>query len=96
MGESIAFNVRQFHSLTMENAQTAPLVRLDYLEPAELARELDVSERTIHRWSVLRIGPPRVTIGRTVLYRRESVRQWLASREERQGRTSGRRLAAQR
>jgi predicted DNA-binding transcriptional regulator AlpA len=76
----------------MENAQTAPIVRLDYLEPAELARELDVSERTIHRWHVMRIGPPRVTIGRTVLYRRESVRQWLESREESQGRKAGRKV----
>ena len=82
--------------MTMETAQITSIVRLDYLEPAELARELDVSPRTIHRWHVMRIGPPRVTIGRTVLYRRESVRQWLADREERQGRASGRRLAVAR
>ena len=79
---------------SIQSTQTAPIIRLDYLEPAELARELDVSERTIHRWHVMRIGPPRVTIGRTVLYRRESVRQWLESREESQSRKTGRRLAA--
>lgn len=92
--ESIDFSVCLLHSLAMENAQVAPLVKLDYLEPAELARELDVSERTIHRWHVLRIGPPRVAIGRKILYRRASVIEWLESQETRQGRASGRKVAA--
>lgn len=57
-----------------------------YLRRPELAKELRVSERTIARWEVARRGPPRVTVGRTILYKTESVRQWLEEREQRQGR----------
>jgi predicted DNA-binding transcriptional regulator AlpA len=52
-----------------------------YLKPEELARELDVSERTIARWHNLREGPPRVEFGRKVYYRLESVIAWIASCE---------------
>ncbi len=65
----------------------------NFIAPDVLAAELHVSTRTLHRWHVLRIGPPRVAIGRTVLYRRESVRQWLESREESRTRTIARRTA---
>ncbi len=58
----------------------------DYSEKSELARELKKSSRTLDRWEALRIGPPRVVIGRTVLYNRNSVREWLESREQRRGR----------
>lgn len=63
-------------------AQATSLLGSDYLSQETLARELNVSERTIARWHVLRIGPPRCTVGKTILYRRESVLQWLASRED--------------
>ena len=66
----------------MENVQTASNVKSDYLLPAELARELDVSDRTLYRWHCERVGPPRVVVGRTILYRRAAVLEWLASREE--------------
>jgi hypothetical protein len=66
----------------MAPAQGASFVRGDYLQPVELARELDVSPRTLARWHVLRIGPVRTVCGKTVLYRREAVRQWLAACEE--------------
>ena len=61
---------------------TSSLLQGDYLEKAELARELGKSMRTLDRWHTLRIGPPRVVIGRTILYRRQSVLEWLESREE--------------
>jgi predicted DNA-binding transcriptional regulator AlpA len=61
---------------------TSSLLQYDYLERPELARELRKSTRTLDRWHSLRIGPPRVVIGRTILYRRQSVLEWLASREE--------------
>jgi predicted DNA-binding transcriptional regulator AlpA len=54
----------------------------DYIEKDEAAAELGVCERTLDRWHQLREGPPRVTIGRRILYRRSSVAAWLASREE--------------
>jgi predicted DNA-binding transcriptional regulator AlpA len=62
--------------------QNASLLQEDYLERAELARQLGKSTRTLDRWHTLRIGPPRVVIGRMILYRRHSVLEWLASREE--------------
>jgi predicted DNA-binding transcriptional regulator AlpA len=61
---------------------TSSLLQHDYLEWIELARELGKSTRTRDRWHSLRIGPPCVVIGRTFLYRRQSVLEWLASREE--------------
>lgn len=55
----------------------------DYFTPEALARVFRKSRRTIDRWDVLRIGPPRIVVGRTILYKKSSVEQWLASREER-------------
>lgn len=71
----------------------------DYLLPEELAAELGICERTLSRWDSLRIGPPRVTIGRKVRYRRLAVQEWLLKRERglsdpkgtRSRRTAGRR-----
>lgn len=53
-----------------------------FLRREELAKQLGCSARTIDRWQALREGPPRVRIGRTILYNVESVRVWLRSREE--------------
>jgi len=53
----------------------------EYVTPAQLARELDVSERTVHRWHALRQGPPRTKIGNKVLYRRAAVDSWLSRHE---------------
>jgi hypothetical protein len=67
-------------------ADPEPTVLDGYLTKTRLANELETSPRTLDRWETLRIGPPRIVIGRTILYRRESVRAWLQSREQR-GRT---------
>jgi hypothetical protein len=67
-----------------------PLLGDDYLTQQDLARELNVSVRTIARWHVERIGPPRIVVRRLLLYRRAAVREWLESREE-QPRRRGRR-----
>lgn len=56
----------------------------EYLTRAELAAELDNSERTIIRWDNAGVGPPRTVLGRRVLYRREGVLQWLRDREVKQ------------
>ena len=68
-----------------------PLLGDEFLTPDALARELGKSPRTLARWNVLRCGPPKIRVGRSVYYRRASVRQWLESREEIQARTKGRR-----
>jgi hypothetical protein len=47
----------------------------------ELAVELDRNKRTLDRWDRLKIGPPRIHLGRTVLYRRDSVKKWLIQQE---------------
>lgn len=48
----------------------------------ELAAELDRNGRTLDRWDVLGLGPPRTFVGRKVLYRRTSVQRWLAAQEK--------------
>lgn len=61
-----------------------PVTRLvleGYLRREELAEQFGLSPRTIDRWEALRKGPPRVCIGRTILYNVQSVREWLLSRE---------------
>ena len=62
----------------------------EFLTPDALARELGKSPRTLARWNVLRCGPPKIRVGRSVYYRRTSVRQWLESREENQNRAKAR------
>jgi len=65
-------------------SNTAPVLE-DFLTRDELASELMRSPRTLDRWEVLGIGPPRTFVGRKILYRRMSVRQWLAAQESRGG-----------
>jgi len=64
----------------------ASLLAGEFVAPDDLARELNISPRTLHRWHTLRMGPPRVSIGRTILYRRTAIRTWLESREDGQRR----------
>jgi|GEM_PF-828255 predicted DNA-binding transcriptional regulator AlpA len=69
----------------LQNPETSQaeetLLLAGYLKPKDLAKALEVSERTIARWHHLREGPPRVEIGRKVYYRQESVIAWIASCE---------------
>src|SRR5438874_5836163 len=65
----------------IEEPSSKPLLLEGYLRREELAQQLHVSPRTIDRWHTLRCGPPRVTIGRTILYNLDSVREWLQSSE---------------
>jgi predicted DNA-binding transcriptional regulator AlpA len=60
----------------------ASLVLEGFLRREELATQLGLSPRTIDRWQALREGPPRVHVGRTILYNVESVREWLRSKEQ--------------
>lgn len=57
-----------------------------YLRREQLAAELGKSVRTLDRWETSRMGPPRVVCGKSILYRVESVRDWLRSREGRRSR----------
>lgn len=72
---------------------TLSIIEDEYVTPDSLARSLGVSVRTLDRWNAKRSGPPRTVVGRTILYRRESVQEWLRSREERRQARHGRRRA---
>ena len=54
----------------------------EFLTKEELAAELRRNPRTLDRWAVLGMGPPRTHVGRKVLYRRASVQKWLAAQEQ--------------
>ena len=53
----------------------------EFLNKEELAAELRRNPRTLDRWDVLGIGPPRTRVGRRILYRRASVQKWLLAQE---------------
>jgi len=53
----------------------------EYLTPDPLAKSLGVSFGTLARWHSLRTGPAITRVGRTILYRRQSVSEWLRSCE---------------
>jgi hypothetical protein len=52
-----------------------------YIRQQRLARILKVTPRTLARWNARGIGPPKITIGKTVLFDVAKVPDWLASRE---------------
>lgn len=62
----------------MSNAE--PILS-QFLTKDELAAELGRNARTLDRWEVLGMGPPRTLVGRKILYRRKSVERWLAAQE---------------
>ena len=54
----------------------------NYITDTELAKQLDVSKRTLDRWRKLRIGPPPTACGRSYIYKIQSARRWLDSCEQ--------------
>ena len=64
-------------------AVSSPAILSDYITEGELARQLGVTQRTLRRWNAYGEGPPRTKVGCRILYRRASVTQWLANREQR-------------
>jgi len=54
----------------------------EFMTKGELALELRRDARTLDRWTALDMGPPRTYVGRTALYRRASVKKWLAAQEQ--------------
>jgi predicted DNA-binding transcriptional regulator AlpA len=78
-----------WHCLDMETqsesakdtGQTESLLLDGFGESPVCARWLGISTRTLARMEVQRIGPPRIKLGKKVLYRRESVLAWLESKE---------------
>jgi hypothetical protein len=54
----------------------------DWLTAKQTARQLKKSERTLGLWHRKGIGPPRSYNGKTPLYRRAAVEEWLLNREQ--------------
>lgn len=54
---------------------------LGLLTEEEVAAIGDLDPKTLARWRTARTGPPAVTVGRTILYRRESLEAWLKAQE---------------
>jgi hypothetical protein len=52
-----------------------------YVTAERLASMLGVTVRTLARWNASRIGPPKITIGKTVLFDLAKLPDWLATRE---------------
>jgi DNA-binding transcriptional regulator YiaG len=52
-----------------------------YVRQQRLARILGVTARTLARWNSRGIGPPKITIGKTVLFDLAKLPDWLAARE---------------
>ena len=68
-------------AVSMKTAPTNGPLRADYYTRQQLADELGTSVRTLDRWYTHQEGPPRIAVGKLVLYRREAVREWLQSHE---------------
>jgi hypothetical protein len=66
-------------------SQGRPSVLLDgFFTHKQLSAEIGVHPRTLRRILKRGEGPPRTILGpKTILYRRESVAEWLRSREQR-------------
>lgn len=92
----------------VSESQTSPVVKTPagaalevvvagkiYLTEAGLAKLLGKSPRTIARWEAARMGPPRITVGRTILYDQDKLPDWLARNETKpEGSRRSRRSAA--
>jgi predicted DNA-binding transcriptional regulator AlpA len=54
----------------------------ELVDRRQAARLLGVSPRTLDRWHLLRIGPPRIALGgRKVRYHLSSLDAWVRSQE---------------
>jgi predicted DNA-binding transcriptional regulator AlpA len=51
----------------------------DYLDFETLARELNVTTKTLWRWNKRKTGPPMTRIGHAIYYNRKALQEWLAS-----------------
>lgn len=54
----------------------------EWMTRSELAAELNLTPETLCRWDARRFGPAPTRLGRKVLYRRATVREWLLSQEQ--------------
>jgi hypothetical protein len=55
-----------------------------YVNAPRMASMLRVSIRTLSRWNAAGIGPPKIKLGKKVLFDLGKIPEWLANREIRQ------------
>lgn len=53
----------------------------NYFTREELAEALGRTTKTLDRWDLNGLGPPRVQLGRLVFYHKKTVEKWLRERE---------------
>jgi hypothetical protein len=53
----------------------------DYFTCEELAEALGRTTKTLDRWDLNGLGPPRVQVGKLILYNKKTVEDWLRQRE---------------
>jgi hypothetical protein len=53
-----------------------------YLSEAELAKQLNKTERTLQIWRQRREGPPWTKVGKSVFYYTDTVLAWLKAQEQ--------------
>jgi hypothetical protein len=61
-----------------------------YLTTERLAGILGVTPRTLGRWDAARIGPPKIKVGKLVLFDLAKLPDWLAGCETEPVRATGR------
>lgn len=60
------------------------LLSNDYVTREQFAHDiLGKSTRTADRMEQLGIGPPRIRIGKLILYKKQSILEWVAAQEPR-------------
>ena len=64
----------------------------EFVRNKDLARDFDVSERTIERWVRLRLLPAPLRLGRTRLHHIPTVKKYLADQMEQRSRRNPRRF----
>jgi hypothetical protein len=81
-----------FADVSADTARAASDFLRDYFTEKQLAHVFDRNTRTLRRWYAERTGPPRIRVGRKILYRKSAVALWLAQNESRPVRPSQRKI----
>jgi hypothetical protein len=61
-----------------------------YVSAQRVASMLNISVRTLSRWDAARIGPPKIKVGRLILFDVSKLTEWLANQETRPAIVAGR------
>jgi len=62
-----------------------------YVTADRLATTLGVTVRTLARWDAARTGPPKIKVGKLILFDLAKLPEWLGTRETEPVRAAGRR-----